>query len=207
MNEDIDEYIGKCETCCKYRSKQMREPLIQDIQEHSWYKIGLDIFSIAGKDYLIAIDYMSNYPEIAPLADKNSVPVIKALKPIFARHGIPVEVTSDNVPFNSKEFIQFSIEYGFKFRPISPRDSNANGKAEMGVKIIKNLLRKSYDSGTNPYLAIMNYRAAPLECGKTPSELLMGRNIRTRLPQLFRYKPDQETKDKINKIRETKRKL
>ena len=98
---------------------------------------------------------------------------MKALKPIFARHGIPV-VSTDNVPFNSKEFIQFSIEYGFKFRPISPRDSNANGKAEMGVKIINNLLRKSYDSGTDPYLAIMNYRAAPLECGKTPSELLMG---------------------------------
>ena len=128
MNEEIDEYVSKCETCCKYRNKQMREPLIQDIQEHSWYKIGLDIFYIAGKDYLIAIDYMSNYPEIAPLQDKSSVSVIKALKPIFARHGIPVEVTSDNVPFNSKEFIQFSLEYGFHFRPISPRDSNANGR-------------------------------------------------------------------------------
>ena len=117
---------------------------------------------------------MSNYPEIAPLADKSSVSVIKALKPIFARHGIPVEVTSDNIPFNIKEFVQFSIEYGFKFRPISPRDSNANGKAEMGVKIIKNLLRKSYASGTDPYLAIMNYRAAPLRVWEDSFRIIDG---------------------------------
>ena len=47
----------------------------------------------------------------------------------------------------------------------------------------------------------MNYRAAPLECGKTPSELLMGRNIRTRLPQLFRTKPDKEVKEKMYMLR------
>ena len=51
------------------------------------------------------------------------------------------------------------------------------------------------------YLAIMNYRAAPLECDMTPSELLMRRNIRTRLPQLLIYKPDQETKEKNKQIR------
>ena len=92
------------------------------------------------------------------------------------------------------------------FRFISPRDSNANGKAEAGVKIVKQLLKKSYDDGSDPYLALMSYRSAPLECGKSPAELLFGRNIRTRLPMLFREEPEKEIVDKIEKIRNRQKK-
>ncbi|KAJ8339615.1 hypothetical protein SKAU_G00364010 [Synaphobranchus kaupii] len=59
----------------------------------------------------------------------------------------------------------------------------ANRKAEKGVQIVKRLLKKAAHSNTDPYLALMAYRAAPLESGKSPAELLMGRNIRTRLPR------------------------
>ena len=201
MNTDIEEVVSKCATCCKFREKLKREPLIQDVQEHPWHKVGIDIFTLGGKDYLIVIDYMSNYPEIALLTGKDIKSVIKALKPIFARHDIPSEVTSDNVPFTSHEFLKFSSHYGFKYSPISPRDSNANGKAEMGVKIVKKLLKKAYDSDSDPYLAILNYRAAPLECGRSPAQLLMGRNVRTRLPMILKDKPEGNVQEKINKIR------
>ena len=206
MNEDIDHYVSKCETCCKFLNNQPREPLIQDTQIHPWFKVGLDILTVEGKDFLIVVDYMSNYPELKRLHDKSSTSVVKALKPIFARFGIPSEVTSDNVPFNSREFIKFSQDYGFSYRFISPRDSNANGKAESGVKIVKQLLKKSYDDGSDPYLALMSYRSAPLECGKSPAELLFGRNIRTRLPMLFREQPEKEIVDKIAKIRNRQKK-
>ena len=43
------------------------------------------------------------------------------------------------------------------------------------------MLRQSED----PYLALLNYRATPLPwCKRSPAELLMGRRIRTRVPQL-----------------------
>ena len=197
MNTDIEE-VAKCDTWSKFRDKIRREPLIQDIQEHPWHKLGIDIFTLAGKDYLIVIDYMSNYPEIALLTAKDIKNVITALKPIFARHGIPSEITSDNVPFTSHDFLKFSNQYRFTF---SPKDSNANGKAEMGVKIIKKLLKKAYDSECDPYLAMLNYRAAPLECGKSPAQLLMGRNLRTRLPMILKDKPDGIVQEKINKLR------
>ena len=201
MNKDIENVVNACDTCCKFRDKIRREPLIQDIQEHPWHKLGIDIFTLASKDYLIVVDYMSNYPEIAPLSGKDIKCVIKALKPMFARHGIPSEITSDNVPFTSYDFLNFSSHYGFKYSPISPRDSNANGKAEMGVKIVKKLLKKAYDSGGDPYLALLNYRASPLECGKSPAQLLMGRNVRTRLPMILKDKPDKVIQDKIAKLR------
>ena len=51
-----------------------------------------------GKDYLLIVDYHTKYPEISLLSDTTSVIVIKHTKSIFARHGIPEVVISDNGP-------------------------------------------------------------------------------------------------------------
>ena len=48
------------------------------------------------------------------------------------------------------------------------------------MQTVKNLLRKS----TGPYVALFLYRATPLENGFAPSELLMGRKLKTKLPSL-----------------------
>jgi hypothetical protein len=36
------------------------------------------------------------------------------------RHGIPDEVVADNMPFSSKEYLQFAQEWGFKIPTSSP---------------------------------------------------------------------------------------
>ncbi len=50
--------------------------------------------------------------------------------------------------------------------------------AEAAVKIVKNLFKKNKD----PSLALMEYRATPLQNGYSPAELLFGRKIRTTMP-------------------------
>ena len=58
---------------------------------------------------IIAIDYMSNYPEVAALTSTSSSVVNKHLKSFFARHGIPQRVVSDNGrQFSALEFQRFA---------------------------------------------------------------------------------------------------
>jgi hypothetical protein len=60
--------------------------------------IGTDLFELKGVTYLLVVDYFSRYPEIAKFTSTTSLAVINVLKSIFARHGIPEVIRSDNGP-------------------------------------------------------------------------------------------------------------
>ena len=88
-------------------------------------------------------------------------------------------VVSDNGPqFSGFEFRDFATEYGFTHTTSSPKYPQSNGEAERAVQTIKKLLKKSKD----PYIALLMYRETPLQNGYSPSELLMGRKLKTKLP-------------------------
>ena len=73
--------ISRCSTYLKSRRKQQREPM-QPLSPatEAWTRVGTDLFKMQGKDYLLVVDYYTNYPEIPPV-------VIKHTKSIFARYG------------------------------------------------------------------------------------------------------------------------
>jgi len=125
------------------------------------------------------VDYYSRYIEIQKLTALTSAAVINSVKSIFARHGVPETVISDNARYyTSQEFTLFASEYGFKHLTSNPRRPSENGEAERAVQTIKNLLCSSAD----PYAALLSYRATPLANGYSPSELLMSRKLRTKIP-------------------------
>jgi len=67
--------------------------------ELPWQMIGTDLFELDNLNYLIVVDYFSRYIEVAAMQKTTkSHEVIRTLKAIFARHGIPEEVRSDNGP-------------------------------------------------------------------------------------------------------------
>ena len=126
---------------------------------------------------------MTTSPGIQKLSSCQPQPlsVVKALKSMFARFGIPEIVVSDNGPqYSSQEFADFAKAYNFCHTTSSPHYPQSNGQAERTVKTVKKLLRDS----TDPCLSLLSYRATPLPwCGVSPAELLMGRQIRSDLPQ------------------------
>ena len=67
----------------------------------------------------------------------------------------------------------------FRHTTSSPHFPSSNGQAERAVKQVKHLLKRADD----PFLALLSYRSTPMPWyGKSPAELLMGRNIRANLP-------------------------
>ena len=144
-------------------------------------KVGSDLFALKGANYFIVVDYFSRYPEVVQLKSTTSQSIITSLKSIFSRHGIPEILVSDNGPqYSSHEFAEFAATYNFAHVTSSPHYPQSNGHAERAVKTVKGLLKDSSD----PYLSLLSYRTTPLPwCELSPAELLMGRRIRSDLPQ------------------------
>jgi len=186
ISRDIEQYIGKCSTCNSFLRQQQREPLLpHSVPDLPWEKLGIDIFQLYNKDYLLIVDYYSKYPEVCLLSDKTASCVIAHLKSEFARHGIPKEIISDNMPFSSAKMQQFASEWGFVITTSSPRYPQSNGMAERAIQTVtvKRILKKAESDGSDPYIALLQYRNAPISgLEYSPAQLLMSRRLRSKLP-------------------------
>ncbi|UYV80018.1 K02A2.6-like [Cordylochernes scorpioides] len=180
ISKEIAETVRKCSVCIQ-EAVSKHEPLIPtNFPTRPWQKIGMDLFKFENKWYLVVIDYYSRFPEMIQLDRLTASVVVRSCKSIFARHGIPETVVSDNgTQFGAaREFANFARQYGFTHVTSSPRFPQSNGMAEAGMKIAKLILKKNQD----PSLGLLEYRSTPLENGYSPAELLMGRKLRTTLP-------------------------
>jgi len=90
-------------------------------------KVGIDMFSFHDWNYLITVDYLSNYFEIDKVPSKKMSDVIYCLKAQFARHGA----------FATAEFRDFVTKYDFEQTFSSPRFPSSNGKSENAIKTAK----------------------------------------------------------------------
>ena len=112
--------------------------------ERPWQVVGTDLFYSQSVDYLLVVEYFSCYVEVAALRkNKTASEIIRALKAMFARNGIPEKVRSDNgPPYDSQEYSHFAREWGFQIAPSSPWYAQSNGEAERAVQTVKNILKK-----------------------------------------------------------------
>ncbi len=184
MAQDIQRMVENCATCQANRNANVKEPMIPtEVPELPWQIVSTDLFTINNHDYLLVVDYFSKYVEVALLSNTKSRTVITHLKSIFARHGIPMKLISDNGPqYSASEFKEFAKEWGFLHVTSSPLYPQANGLAERTVQSVKNILKKAAQSGKDQYLALLAHRNTPVIDKLSPAQLLMNRRLRNSLP-------------------------
>lgn len=197
MCEDVERAVRSCAACALHAPRPRRQPLLQhSVPALPWHKLASDTFEYKKKNYIVLVDYFSNYVEVGQLSTVSSRQVINFMKEQFARHGIPAELVSDNGPaYSSQEFKKFMREWEIRHETASPHYPQSNGKSERTVQTIKTLLKKCVDSGQDFNLALLNFRATPRNNIDSPAQILMGRRIKTRLPvsdKLLKEKVDND---------------
>ena len=163
MTVELKEYISKCEVCLTHRSGQEKEPILQhEFVARPWGKISADLCELDNRTLLVVSDYYSNYVEVARLNTLTSRAIIKSLKEIFARFGIPDTLITDNGPqFASAEFSVFAKTWMFDHKTSSPKYAQSNGKAENAVQTVKRLFKKCMTSGGSEFQALLDWRNTP----------------------------------------------
>ena len=185
INAQIEELIQSCESCNIYRTKQKQESEIKhDIPDRPWTKIGTDLFVLNSNDFLIVVDYTTNYFDLSLLPDKKSSTVVKHTKQIFSKFGIPKIVVSDNGPeFVGKPYNDFSKHWDFLHITSSPNYPQSNGQVERTIQLVKKTIRKALNDDEDPYLALLAVKASPGPYNSSaPATAMFKRPIRTIIP-------------------------
>ena len=115
--EDIKNTYHQCQICAKFARSQQKETLQSVETSHTrWEQLGLDI-SLKGTQYLLTVDYFSQFPVVRKLQSLHLMSVIKILKEIFTTVGIPKCIISDvGTQFTSQEFKDFMRDWQIDHR-------------------------------------------------------------------------------------------
>ena len=195
----IDAHVEKfCKSCheCQVTGKGLNPEPLQPtrLPTGPWQALAIDFLGPlpSGESLLVVIDYYSRFYEVAYLKSTTAEKTVQALDDIFFTHGIPQSIKSDNGPqFVSQVFADFCEQNGIDHYRVTPRYPQANGEIERQnaslVKRIKIVYSQSsgfdYKQEIRKYMTA--YRSIPHpSTGRSPAELLYGRKLRTKLPQL-----------------------
>ncbi len=155
------------------------------IPTHAWTKIGSDLFFFKQRKYLLAVDYYSNWPVLIEVPNTGTPAIIEAFEQIFADYGIPKELITDaGTNYTSKPFQDFCKSVGVEHRITSSYHHQSNGKAERMIQTVKCMLNTTMSQCKSPWMALLTLRTTPLgQSLPSPAEL-MGKKLRTLLPDL-----------------------
>ena len=182
--EELKDLVTDCTTCLKFSAQKPtclsnRQYTGNEITVHPWSKLASDIFYFEGDNYLLIVDYKSQFPIISKLSSMTSKAIAHCMQAIFAKYGWLDTLVTDNRPcYTSKEFqmLMQSIT-------ISPHYPQSNVLAENFVRIIKNLFHKAKEEGQSPYTVLMVYRNTLLNGSlQSPMQILQGRQAHADLP-------------------------
>ena len=142
--------------------------------------------------------------EVKPTTTPTTASTIQHLRSIFATHGLPEMLVTDNASiFTSEEFKLFTKQNGIRHVTSAPYHPASNGLAEHAVHTFKEFMKKTSGDPINTRVLcfLFQYRITPHSTtGISPAELLLGRRPRSRLDLML---PD--IKNSVQKKQQTQK--
>ena len=183
--------------------------------KNPWERIHVDFAGpYLGKMFLITVDAYSKWIEVDVTSTATASATVGKMRRIFATHGLPLTLVSDNGPsFVGEEFKDFLLKNGVRHILTAPYHPSSNGQAERMVRVFKESMRclSEGDIETRLYRLLFAYRMTPSTAtGKSPAELLFQRQPRSQFDRMLPKSskenedpkdPKENKKDKEKKVR------
>ena len=215
IDTEVENLIKTCLPCQSTRPPPAPEPLRPStMPPKPWQSIHIDLCGPfpTGESLLVCVDACSRWPEVAILRTTTSDVIIRHLRRIFATHGLPEQVTSDNGSnLVSVEMEDFLSSHGIRHRKVTPYWPQANATVERFNRTVEKAIRTAHVEGRDWKKELdtflLNYRATPhAMTGASPAKIMLGREIRTKVPEFSQ--PTQSdalrsalVRDKKNKVK------
>ena len=190
LDQEIEEQVKQCGKCQQNQKTPAEAPLHPwEWPGQPWSRVHIDYAGpYKGEMFFVLIDAYSKWLEIHVMKSTTSTATIEKLREIFATHGLPKTVVSDNgTNFSSGEFELFMSQNGIKHIKVSPYHPASNGQAERAVRVFKEGIAKMEGGSLKTKLArfLLKYRITPHSTtGVPPAQLLMNRELHTHLDLL-----------------------
>jgi len=212
IDKQTEEIVAKCIACqATTPSHSNREPLaMSPLPAAEWSHISADFLGPlpTGEYLLVLYDEYSRFPVVEIINSTSAFTVIPVLDRIFALLGIPDQLKTDNgPPWSSIELKKYADYLGFIHHRITPLWPESDGFVERFMKTLSKVLRTAKIEEKNwkqeLFTFLRAYRNTPhASTNKTPSELLLHRNVKTRLPDLSHNLSVSPTTDSEVRIRD-----
>ncbi|XP_062555369.1 uncharacterized protein K02A2.6-like [Armigeres subalbatus] len=193
MDKEARKTVRECEGCRLVSRPSAPEPMTRrQMPDEPWIDVAMDFLGPlpSGNYLLVIVDYFSRYKEVCIMRKITSEDTIKNIEPIFVRLGYPRTLTLDNGrQFISSEFDNYCRARNIQLNHTAPYWPQANGEVErQNSSLLKRLkishaLNRDWKTDLLDYL--MMYNTTPhCTTGKTPTELLKGKTIRSKIPSI-----------------------
>ncbi|XP_049275856.1 uncharacterized protein K02A2.6-like [Rhipicephalus sanguineus] len=190
MDKEIEEFVRHCERCQVNRQSDPKEPVHFWVKpDQPWSRLHIDFAGpVQGEVLLVVVGAFSNWAEVKIMPSMKTSAVISALRALFATHGVPDVIVSDNgTAFTSEEMQAFLKLNGIRSVFTAPYHPSSNGRAERMVREVKEALKKQSGNDTQCKISRFLYKQHTTphsESGKSPVEMMMGRKLRSALDKL-----------------------
>ena len=189
IDKAIEEVVRMCTLCQENGKKPPQSHGTWSWPAGPWNRLHLDFAGpFMGRMFLVVVDSYSKFLDVIPMATANSDNVMSALRMNFCLFGLPQHIVTDNgSQFTSSVFKSFLKLNGILHTLTAPGHPATNGLAERYVGHFKSklkLLRNEDELHTALYRFLLTYRTTPTANGRSPAEMLMNRQPRTRFDLL-----------------------
>ena len=193
IDQQVKKTLDGCIPCQAVGKPPSPEPLgTTKMPEGPWEVVHTDFYGPlpTGEYLLVVIDQYSRFPEVEIVRSTKASTVIPKLDKIFATHGLPTVIKSDNgPPYISQEYRRYLEALDIRPEFSTPHWLQGNVEAERFMQPLGKALKTAQIQGPlwqqelNRFL--LQYRTAPHSTtGVPPSELLFNRTVKGKLPIL-----------------------